>query len=73
MEKVKKVCIRCKTFTDDKKHGSYKCAIKGRCPGRDWTDSKKKRYILNQQSTSYVELIIKRAKFMCTEQEPHVL
>ena len=73
MKKVKKVCMKCHTFTGDKKHGSYKCACKGKCPGIDWSKDRKKRYILNQQSTSYVDLMIKRVKFMFIEDRPHVL
>lgn len=32
---VKDECLKCQTYTKNPKHGYYKCAVKGTCPGID--------------------------------------
>lgn len=40
MREMKYECFTCKTF-DKRNRQSYKCCIKGNCPGIDWSDKEK--------------------------------
>ena len=39
---LKDECFKCNTFDNTQKQ-SYKCGIKGQCPGRDWSMSRRQR------------------------------
>jgi hypothetical protein len=42
--KLKKECFKCGYF-DEKQRSFYKCAVKGFCPGSDWSKERKQQAI----------------------------
>ena len=41
--KLKKACFKCGTFNPKMGAKRYKCAVPGRCPGRDWSKARKEQ------------------------------
>jgi hypothetical protein len=48
MSQPKKVCWQCGYFNKAMGAKRYKCAMKGKCPGIDWSEARKQRALKNR-------------------------